>query len=53
MFQQPNILDLVKSDMKDFVDFCQQNEEFTKTMIKYGIRTPIELIDNEQMRTVV
>jgi hypothetical protein len=53
LLQQPNILDLVKADMRAFVEFCQQNEQFTKTMIKYGIATPMELVDNEQMRTVV
>jgi hypothetical protein len=39
--------------MRTFTDFCQINEEFTKKMIKYGIQTPMDLIDSEQMETVV
>jgi hypothetical protein len=38
--------------MRTFVEFCLLNEQFTKVMIKYGINTPMHLIENEQMKLV-
>lgn len=42
----------MKSDIRTFVEFCLLNEEFTKAMIKYGIKTPMNLIESEQLKAV-